>query len=76
MCGELVGSRCIAQGAQLVLCDNAEGWGGGLGGRLQKEEMYVSTELIHFAIQQELTSHCKAIMCVCVCSAVSYSATP
>ena len=39
--GELLGSCCIAQGDGLVLCDNVEGWGVVLGGRLKKEEICV-----------------------------------
>ena len=35
--------------------------GGGVGGKFQREEVYVSIQLIHFIVQQELEEHCKAI---------------
>ena len=34
----------------------------GVGGRLQREGIYVYIELIHFVVQQKLTQHCKAII--------------
>ena len=40
-------------------------WRGGVGwegGRLQREGMYVYTQLIHTVVQKELTQHCKAII--------------
>ena len=37
-----------------VLCDNLEGWAGGVGGRVKREGIYVYLQLIHFAIQQKL----------------------
>ena len=37
--GQLVGSRCIAQGAQI--CDNLEGWDGDGRGRFKREAIYV-----------------------------------
>ena len=47
----------------LVFCDDLEGWMvSGVGGRLQREGIYVYIELIHFVVQQELTQHCKAII--------------
>ena len=33
----LMGSRCVTQGAQSVLCDHLEGWDGGRGGREVQE---------------------------------------
>ena len=42
-----------------MLCDNENGWDGGLGGRLKKEGIYVYKELTHIDVQQKLTSHCK-----------------
>ena len=35
---------------------------GDVGGRLKKEEIYVSLQLIHNVVQQKLTQHCKAII--------------
>ena len=47
----------------MVFCDDLEGWMvGGVGGRLQREGIYVYIELIHFVVQQKLTQHCKAII--------------
>ena len=34
-----------------------------LGGRLQREGIYVYIWLIHFVVEQKLTQHCKAIIC-------------
>ena len=34
--------------------------GGRLGGSLKREGTYVHIQLIHFAVQQKLTLHCKA----------------
>ena len=31
-----------------------------MGGRSEKEEMYVYIQLIHFIVQQKQTQHCKA----------------
>ena len=46
-----------------MFCDDLEGWMvGGVGGRLQREGIYVYIELIHFVVQQKLTQHCKAII--------------
>ena len=45
----------------MVLCDDLDGWdGGGVGGVSQREGIYVYIWLIHFAVQQKLTQHCKA----------------
>ena len=44
-----------------MLCDDLEVWDGkGVGARLQREGMYVYTQLIHFVVQQKLMQHCKA----------------
>ena len=44
-----------------MLCDDLDGWdGGGVGGVSQREGIYVYIWLIHFAVQQKLTQHCKA----------------
>ena len=48
-------SCCVAQGAQTALCDDLEGWDGGVGGRLKREGIYVYLLLVHFIIQQKLT---------------------
>ena len=46
----------------MVFFDDLEWWMvGGVGGRLQREGIYVYIELIHFVVQQKLTQHCKAI---------------
>ena len=60
---QLVGKCCGAQGAQLpwVLCDDRAG-GLGVGGRPEREGMYVHLQLIHFVVQQKLTQHCKAVI--------------
>ena len=44
-----------------MLCDDLERWGGG-GRRLEREGIYVYLRLIHVAVQQKLTQHCKAII--------------
>ena len=36
--------------------------GGGVGGRLKSERIYVHMYVIHMVIQQKLTQHCKAII--------------
>ena len=36
------------------------GMGGGVGGRSEREGIYVYIQLIHFVVQQKLTQHCKA----------------
>ena len=38
-----------------MLCDHLDGWDAGVGGRYKKEGMYVSIQLIHFAVQKKLT---------------------
>ena len=44
-----------------MLCDVLEEWnGGGVGGSLKREGMYVYMWLIHFVVQQKLTQHHKA----------------
>ena len=44
-----------------MLCDDLDGWdGGGVGGVSPREGIYVYIWLIHFAVQQKLTQHCKA----------------
>ena len=37
-----------------MLCDDLEGWDGGLGGKLKREEIYVFLRLIHVVVQQKL----------------------
>ena len=37
-----------------MLCDDPEGWDGGMEGRSKREGMYVRIELIHFIVQQKL----------------------
>jgi len=44
-----------------VLCDDLEGWDGGLGGRFERKGIYVYIQLIHSVVQQKLTQHCKVI---------------
>ena len=50
----------------MVLCDELEVWDGDVwdrgpvGGRLKKEGIYVYFWLIHIAVQQKPTHHCKA----------------
>ena len=45
-----------------MLCDDLEGWEGGVGGRLKKGgDIHVFLQLIHFVAQQTLTQCCKAI---------------
>ena len=48
-----------------MLCDHLEGWdreGGREGQEGGDMGIYVYIWLIHFAIQQKLTQHCKAII--------------
>ena len=46
-----------------MLCDDLEGWDGGvMGGRCKREGLYVHIYLTHFVAQQKLTHHCKAII--------------
>ena len=46
-----------------MLCDDLEGWGGGgMGGRVEREGIYVYILLIHVIVQQKLIQHCKAII--------------
>ena len=46
----------------MVPCDDLEGWGAEVGGKLEREGIYVYLELIHFVAQQKLTEHCKTII--------------
>ena len=53
----------------MVLCDDLDGresGGGGRGGwegeRSKREGIYVYIWLLHFVVQQKLTSHCKAMI--------------
>ena len=59
---QIVGTCCIAQGAQLP--DDLEGQDDGAGwwaGRRSKREaIYVYIKLTHFVVQQKPTQHCKA----------------
>ena len=42
----------------MALCDDLEGWGGGVvAGRLRKEGIYEYMWLIHDVVQQKLTPH-------------------
>ena len=46
-----------------MLCDDPEGWNSGwVGGRLNREEIYVYLQLIHVAVHQKPTQHCKEII--------------
>ena len=47
-----------------------------MGRKSEKEGIYIYVQLIHFAVQQKLTQHCKANMCVLDHSIVSLFATP
>ena len=53
---KLVGSCCVAQGPQ----PGALWWPTGVGGRPNREGIYVHIQLIHFIVQQKLTQHHKA----------------
>ena len=47
----------------MVLRDDLERWNGGrVGGRLQRERIYVYLRLMHIAVQQKLPQHSKAII--------------
>ena len=52
-----MGRCCIAQELSLALCDALEGWEWGWGAGLQKEGIYVHTQLIQFVVQWKLTQH-------------------
>ena len=39
-----------------MLCDDLEWWDEGVGGRLNREGIYVYIQLIHFVVQQKLTN--------------------
>ena len=56
---QLVGSCCIAQGAQPNALWWRSGWEWG-GGRLKRERMYIHRQLIHIIVQQKLTQYFKA----------------
>ena len=57
-----MGSCPIAQRAQLVLCDNLEGWDGVGGGKeVQEGRTLIYLWLIHIDIWKKPTQHCKAI---------------
>ena len=45
-----------------MLCDDLEGWDGGVEGRLKREGIYVSVWLIYVVVQQKIMQHCKAII--------------
>ena len=45
-----------------MLCDDLDGWDGGVEGRLKREGTHVYLRLIHVVVQQKLTQHCKAII--------------
>ena len=60
---KIVGSCCIAQGAQHGARDDLKGWDGGwVGGKLKREGIRVYLQLIHVIVQQKLTQHSKAII--------------
>ena len=67
---ELVGSCCIAQGAQLSAIDDLEGWDGG--GRLKRDGLYIHTELIHFLVQQKLAHYEKSLFSSSSLSAIGW----
>ena len=60
-----MGSSRIAQGDQLELCNDLEGWDRE-GGREAQEGgdvgIYVCIWLIHFVVQQKLTQYCEVII--------------
>jgi len=46
-----------------VLLDDLEGWDGEwVGGEFKREGIYAYIWLIHVAVQQKLTQHCKAMI--------------
>ena len=45
-----------------MLCDDLEGWDGGVEGRLKRKGIYVSVWLIYIVVQQKIMKHCKAII--------------
>ena len=71
-----MGAYCIAQGAHLgVLCWPR--WMGWMGGWFRRVGMYACIQLIHFAVLQKLTEHCKTpISSVHLLSCVQLFATP
>ena len=44
----------------MVFCDDLQGWGRGVGGRVKREGIYVYIELIH-VVQQKLTNIIKQL---------------
>ena len=44
----------------VVLCDHLEGWG--IGGKFQRERIYVYLSLIHIVVWQKPTHDCKAVI--------------
>ena len=60
-----MGSSRIAQGDQLELCNDLEGWDREGGGEAQEGGdvgIYVCIWLIHFVVQQKLTQYCEVII--------------
>ena len=45
-----------------MLCDALEGRDGEVGGRPQREGIYVCLGLIHLALRQKPTQHCEVII--------------
>ena len=43
-----------------VLCGDLDEWDGEVGGKIKRKGIYVYILLIHFAVQQKPTQHCKA----------------
>ena len=57
------GKLLLYKNLRLVLCVDLEGgMEGGVGGKLKREGIYVYLRLIHVAVQQKLTQHCKIII--------------
>ena len=58
-----MGSRCIDRELSEGLCDDLEGSDEGVvGGRLEKEGVYVYIQAIHFLVQQKLKQRYKEIV--------------
>ena len=49
------------QGAELVLCDDLEGWDGGMGGRVERVDICILMADSH-CCTAEIIQHCKAII--------------
>ena len=45
-----------------MLCGDLEGWDGGAGREAKRDRIYIYIKLIHLAVQQKPTQHCKAII--------------